>query len=215
MTLTMKERIKITERDVRRRSSLAATMMILLGGCMVGPDYQRPPVATPDVFRGSPTPTPDAHSFADLKWFEVFKDEQLQELIRTALVQNYDLRDAVARVDAARANLESPERISIQTSGLGVDLVVFRCRGRDNLAFPAEPADTTLEPSSSIFSAMRSTSGAAAPGNGSRARRIVGYGLEPKNRDHHPGQRRGHRLFQPSRTGHGTRHCKKHFNHAR
>jgi multidrug efflux system outer membrane protein len=101
----MKDRINIRERDVRRRLFAATTMMILLGGCMVGPDYQRPPVATPDVFRGSPTPTPDAHSFADLKWFEVFKDEQLQELIRTALVQNYDLRDAVARVDAARANL--------------------------------------------------------------------------------------------------------------
>jgi multidrug efflux system outer membrane protein len=42
---------------------------------------------------------------ADLKWFEVFKDEKLQELERDALVQNYDLRDAVARVEAARANL--------------------------------------------------------------------------------------------------------------
>jgi multidrug efflux system outer membrane protein len=42
---------------------------------------------------------------ADLKWFEVFQDPQLQDLVRTALVQNYDLRDAVARVEAARANL--------------------------------------------------------------------------------------------------------------
>jgi multidrug efflux system outer membrane protein len=49
--------------------------------------------------------TPDAvPSIADLKWFEVFQDEHLQELIRVALVQNYDLRDAIARVDAARAN---------------------------------------------------------------------------------------------------------------
>ena len=47
----------------------------------------------------------EAASLADLKWLEVFKDEKLQELIRTALVQNYDLRDAVARVEAARANL--------------------------------------------------------------------------------------------------------------
>ena len=100
----MKERIELTERHVKRRW-LAAALTILLGGCMVGPDYQRPPVTTPDVFRGSPTPTPDAKSIADLKWFEVFSDEQLQELIRTALVQNYDLRDAIARVDAARANL--------------------------------------------------------------------------------------------------------------
>ena len=70
--LTMKQRIELTKRDVKRRW-LAASLTILLGGCMVGPDYQRPPVTTPDVFRGSPTPTPDAHSFADLKWFEVFQ----------------------------------------------------------------------------------------------------------------------------------------------
>ena len=50
-------------------------------------------------------PTSDPASLADLKWFEVFKDEKLQELIRTALVQNYDLLDAAARVEAASANL--------------------------------------------------------------------------------------------------------------
>src|SRR5262245_20437793 len=115
----MKERIKIRERDVRRRLFAATTLMIFLGGCMVGPDYQRPPVATPDVFRGSPTPSPDAHSFADLKWFEVFSDEQLQELIRTALLQNYDLRDAVARVDAARANLGITQADQYPNFGFG------------------------------------------------------------------------------------------------
>jgi len=75
-------------------------------GCTVGPNYRRPAVAVPDNFR-APTPLPPAQavSLADLKWFEVFKDDKLQELIRTALVQNYDLRDAVARVEAARANL--------------------------------------------------------------------------------------------------------------
>jgi outer membrane protein, multidrug efflux system len=79
----------------------------LLTGCMVGPKYVRPSISPPDVFRGSTdiTPPTDPTSLADLKWFEVFKDERLQELIHTALVQNYDLRDAVARVDAARANL--------------------------------------------------------------------------------------------------------------
>ena len=101
----MKERLEIKARHMKKRSFALTVIMILLVGCMVGPDYQRPPVTTPGVFRGSPTPTPDTQSFADLKWFEVFSDEQLQELIRTALVQNYDLRDAVARVDAARANL--------------------------------------------------------------------------------------------------------------
>jgi len=101
----MKERIEIREGHTQKRFFAATAVTILLSGCMVGPDYQRPPVETPGVFRASPTPTPDAKSIADLKWFEVFSDEQLQELIRIALVQNYDLRDAVARVDAARANL--------------------------------------------------------------------------------------------------------------
>src|SRR5580658_8889968 len=77
--------------------------VLLLTGCTAGPNYQRPAVPVPPAFR-SPTPgSSDPVSLADLPWFEVFKDEQLQGLIRAALVNNYDLRDAVAHVDAARA----------------------------------------------------------------------------------------------------------------
>jgi multidrug efflux system outer membrane protein len=66
----------------------------------------RPTINVPANFRApEPLPTPQAASVADLKWFEVFKDESLQQLVRTALEQNYDLRDAVARVEQARANL--------------------------------------------------------------------------------------------------------------
>ena len=79
---------------------------LLLAGCTVGPNYKRPQIATPDGFRATePVPEAQAASFADLKWFEVFHDEQLQELIRTALKQNYDLRTAVTHVEEARANL--------------------------------------------------------------------------------------------------------------
>jgi NodT family efflux transporter outer membrane factor (OMF) lipoprotein len=90
-----------------RKSLIAVGLMaILLTGCTVGPNYRRPAIHAPDAFRApAPAPPSDSASLADLKWWEVFKDEQLQELERTALVQNYDLRDAVARVDAARANL--------------------------------------------------------------------------------------------------------------
>lgn len=78
----------------------------LLGSCAVGPNYVRPTVPVPVNFRApEPLPAPQAESLADLKWFEIFKDEKLQELTRTALIQNYDLRDAVARVEQARANL--------------------------------------------------------------------------------------------------------------
>jgi multidrug efflux system outer membrane protein len=78
----------------------------VLSGCVVGPNYQRPQIAVPAAFRApSPSTKPDAASLADLKWFEVFRDKELQELIRVALTQNYDLLDAAARVEQARANL--------------------------------------------------------------------------------------------------------------
>jgi len=92
--------------DMRYRVTAIAIAAGMSIGCTVGPNYVRPTVATPQTFRApEPLPAPQAASLADLKWFEVFKDEKLQELIRTALEQNYDLRDAVARVDEARANL--------------------------------------------------------------------------------------------------------------
>ena len=77
-------------------------------GCAVGPNYKKPKVDTPAVFRGL-TPEEaakaDTKSFAEQKWFDVFQDEQLKELIKTALQQNYDLRRAGVRILEARAAL--------------------------------------------------------------------------------------------------------------
>jgi NodT family efflux transporter outer membrane factor (OMF) lipoprotein len=88
------------------RASCLVIVAALLTGCTFGPNYKRPQVAVPANFRApEPLPAPQAASFADLKWFEVFQDEKLQDLIRTALMQNFDLRDAVTRVEQARANL--------------------------------------------------------------------------------------------------------------
>lgn len=78
----------------------------LMTGCMLGPNYHRPAVQVPQSFRApEPLPATQAVSFADLKWWKVFQDEELQRLVKRALVQNYDLRDAVTRVEAAQANL--------------------------------------------------------------------------------------------------------------
>jgi len=77
-----------------------------LAGCAVGPNYRRPNITAPTAFRApEPLPPQQAASVADLKWFEVFRDPTLQDLVRTALQRNYDLRDAVARVEEARASL--------------------------------------------------------------------------------------------------------------
>ena len=77
----------------------------LLAGCKVGPNYKRPAAPAPPAYRdAAPDPSrPPEASLADLKWFDLFQDERLQELLRTALAQNYDLRVASARVLEARA----------------------------------------------------------------------------------------------------------------
>lgn len=88
------------------RNILLVGIVCFSTACTVGPNYRRPNLATPENFRApDPLPPAQANSFADLKWFEVFKDEQLQALVRHALERNYDLRDAVARVQEARAAL--------------------------------------------------------------------------------------------------------------
>src|SRR5262245_34418887 len=83
----------------RDRFGTAAVLAVtFLAGCTVGPDYHRPGVQTPQTFRApAPLPEPQAGSLADLRWWEVFQDEKLQDLIRAALINNYDLREAVAR----------------------------------------------------------------------------------------------------------------------
>jgi len=92
------------------RTNTALTSVILLAlilsGCTVGPNYHRPVVNTPTVFRGeSQEAAAQTASFADLPWWDVFHDPQLQDLIRTALKQDYDLQLAVERVTAARAQV--------------------------------------------------------------------------------------------------------------
>ncbi len=87
------------------RTRLTLLLLLLLCGCAVGPDYQRPGYPVPSSYRGEgpgiPTQPAEA-SFGDLKWFEVFKDDKLQELIRIALQENYDVQIAAQRVLAAR-----------------------------------------------------------------------------------------------------------------
>src|SRR6202166_2834443 len=80
----------------------------LVAACSVGPNYHRPVVQTPAAFRdlqANAQVQAQAASYADLPWWQVFQDPQLQELVRTALKQNYDLQLATERINTARAQL--------------------------------------------------------------------------------------------------------------
>lgn len=73
-----------------------------LGGCRaVGPDFTPPVPRTPEVFRFAPA---DAEIVDHLKWWELFNDPVLYELVRTALDNNRELKIALSRIEEARAS---------------------------------------------------------------------------------------------------------------
>jgi multidrug efflux system outer membrane protein len=80
-------------------------------GCMVGPHYQRPATNAPQVFRGATAPDlapgSTTASLGDEKWAEVYRDPILQQLIREALANNYDVKIAAQHV------LEQQDQVGI------------------------------------------------------------------------------------------------------
>jgi outer membrane protein, multidrug efflux system len=102
----------------------------------LGQKYQRPQVQTPGVYRGDTATQPDSQTIANLKWFELFKDEKLQNLINDALIHNYDLREAVARIDAARANVGIVRSEQFPTIGASADVINQRQSRSSNFDLP-------------------------------------------------------------------------------
>ena len=105
-----------------------ASLLLLCLTCAYVPyasaqKYQRPTVQTPTTYRGDTAVQPDPQTIANLKWFDVFKDEKLQELINEALTHNYDLREAVARIEGARANLGITRSDQFPTIGTGAAVI--------------------------------------------------------------------------------------------
>jgi multidrug efflux system outer membrane protein len=74
----------------------------LTGCAALGPNYQRPPLTPPETYRSQIT-APEATSFADLPWWEVFQDAALKNLLDEAVTNNYDIRIAATRIEQARA----------------------------------------------------------------------------------------------------------------
>ena len=90
-----------------RRILLVCVVGLISAGCTVGPDYRRPDVSVPQMYRGADAapPTAGTASFGALAWWSVFPDPDLQALIRTALAQNYDLRVAATRILQAQSQV--------------------------------------------------------------------------------------------------------------
>lgn len=90
-------------------SFLFPLMAVVLSGCMVGPDYEKPEVDTPAAWRYEVSEAADTVNTA---WWRQFDDPVLDELVDEALQNNKDVRIAVARVE------EFSARVDITRSGL-------------------------------------------------------------------------------------------------
>jgi multidrug efflux system outer membrane protein len=114
-------------------STLLLIAASLLVGCTVGPNYRKPVVPVPNAYHGPDDNPQDqaqaqAASFADLPWWQVFQDSVLQDLIRRALKQNYDLQTATEKITQARAQLmvtRSNQYPQLSATGYGTDERAF------------------------------------------------------------------------------------------
>ncbi|HJR59947.1 MAG TPA: efflux transporter outer membrane subunit [Vicinamibacterales bacterium] len=104
--------------------------------CTLGRDYSRPAVETPSTHRFASADA-TAASLADLQWFELFRDETLTGLVKTALQQNFELRIAAERVLQARAAFGITRADQFPAVAASADLTAARSSRRGAGAVPA------------------------------------------------------------------------------
>jgi multidrug efflux system outer membrane protein len=120
-------------------------LLTLMVGCRVGPNYVRPPVTVPEVYRGADeasVSSADQESVGDRKWAQVFHEPELQDLLRTALENNYDVRITAQRVLEAQAQLriirsQQFPTVTVGGTGIGADLGSFVGNGLPSGAIAA------------------------------------------------------------------------------
>ena len=105
---------------------LLAAALSLLAGCTVGPKYTRPNYPAAPAFRGADNAavTSEAKSsLGDEQWAAVYQEPELQELIRKALTNNYDIRIAAQRILEQQAQVSitrSQQFPSVTVGGTGI-----------------------------------------------------------------------------------------------
>ena len=126
------------------------TALLLLAGCAVGPDYQRPASELPENYRSTPPAAAGQATLAELHWREVFTDPPLQNLIEEALAAGPDallaaarLREAEALAGIARAPLLPQASLSLNTSATVPASRATAIR-RPTSAAPASPGKSTF-----------------------------------------------------------------------
>jgi multidrug efflux system outer membrane protein len=115
------------------RPLAALAVLLFMTACRMGPDYARPDTPGGDAWRMTPAAT---ESIANLPWWELLKDPELQRLIRTALEENQDVRTAAASVEEFQAQLVISRFDLAPSLGYGGQAFVFNAN-RDAVGIPA------------------------------------------------------------------------------
>lgn len=93
--------------------------LLVLPGCMLGPDYSRPGTGANSFFRFGGSSGSSSKTFGDLDWRSVYRDPALRDLIEDGLANNLDRKAAAARVVQAQANLVAVRSRLVPTIGVG------------------------------------------------------------------------------------------------
>jgi NodT family efflux transporter outer membrane factor (OMF) lipoprotein len=130
---------------VFRFNSLAAVLIAggLASSCTMGRDYDRPAVELPDTHRFETAPASSA-SLADVAWFDLFRDDTLTSLVKTALDRNFDLRIASERVLQARAAYGISRAERLPSVNASADAIASRASREGAAAGIPEGADTDV-----------------------------------------------------------------------
>ncbi len=103
-------------------ASFAALALLLGASCTVGPKYSRPQVPAAPTYRGADNAEVSSakeNSFGDQKWADVFREPELQNLIRTALEKNYDVRIGAQRILEQEAQVRITRSQQFPTFNVG------------------------------------------------------------------------------------------------
>src|SRR6059058_3444408 len=126
-----------------RRLVAQHALDLALAGCTLGPNYHRPTVSAPEVWRAAQA-APEPASLADLAWWELFQDDELRRLVQTATEANKDLRIAVTRVDQARAQLGVTRSAQFPEINAGASVTTNRFSDSDNVPTRGQGGQTDL-----------------------------------------------------------------------
>jgi outer membrane protein, multidrug efflux system len=131
---------------------LAAPLLMLglLPGCLLGPNYERPKVAVPDTYRFASASAADV---ANTAWWEQFQDPVLNDLVKTALENNFNVKQAAARVDEFMGQFVSTRSALFPQVGAGFDAARQRASQLGPTPIPAgvSPVFNEFQPSLSGF----------------------------------------------------------------